>query len=96
MDRKSSPTLQSDASLGVKGKLIMIDKGAIVVRNTEKKKDCVSFTYVYDVAFLPQDREESAQETESSQTSSGDEKVASSIRESLGMRVENKDANSCG
>lgn len=96
LDRKASPTSESDASLGVESKLAMTDTGAIAVRNAEKKKDCVSCPDVYSAAFLPQDREASAREAESSQTSGGDEKAASSTRENLGMKVENKDANSCG
>ena len=96
LDRKASPTSESDASLGVESKSAMTDTGAIAVRNAEKNKDCVSCPDVYSAAFLPEDREASAWEAESSQTSSGDEKVSSSTRESLGMKVENKDANSCG
>lgn len=51
---------------------------------------------VYSATFLPQDIEESSLEVESSKTSSGDEKVASSTRGSLSMKFEKKDANSCG
>lgn len=96
LDRKTSPTSESDASLGVESKLAMTDTGALAIRNVEKQKDCVSCPDVYSAAFLPQDREASAREAESSQTSGGDEKAASSTRESLGMKIENKDANSCG
>lgn len=96
LDRKASPTSESDASLGVESKLATTDTGAIAVRNAEKQKDCVSCPDVYSASFLPQDREASAREAESLQTSGGDEKAASSTRGSLGMKVENKDANSCG
>lgn len=80
LDRKESPTSESDAFVGVERKLAMTDTRAIVVRNVEMKKDCVSCPNVYRATFLLQDREASAREVESSQNSSGDEKVASSTR----------------
>lgn len=96
LDRKTSPTSESDASLGVESKLAMTDTGVVAVRNAQKQKDSVSRPDVYTAAFLPQDREASARDAESSQTAGGDEKAASSTRESLGMKIENRDANSCG
>ena len=62
----------------------------------QKRKNIVSCPYVYSASFLPQYREASAREAESSQTSDGDKKAASSTRGILGMKVENKYANSCG